>query len=431
MPINVTGPGKLRISAQVQQFGVKFGIGSADNPISSVLLTDNISTLDNDPSQPVVIFEDEEVLIQGTYRTSKKLSWLFYRVRAVVEVTVGDSVWSEITTMIQGPSDIGIALSARFRLQSRITAFRIRTTEGLRIRHESSPIRVHVKESPTILTFIAMGGSGSGGSSGSGSGLSSSSSSSSASSGSTSSDGIVVNPSRCGVDPRLISELMEAQNVQCNDLCANCLSFIEHLGLRILNEENLANHLQSLRHKEVASEPNFCADRRNLDGITHRIILGKWENSEHEPFRPPAIKTFESILDEYEAAGGGALIIVAQSHAGAKLAATVKDHWRWSDHIDVSLFVAWDATHLGGAITSLGQRPQRVLNFFQKDNSLWLQNGDSIAEADVEFNLTGCLSHNAIARSTFVHEETYKEVSLAIARIRAVNRDWTIWREAS
>jgi hypothetical protein len=201
--------------------------------------------------------------------------------------------------------------------------------------------------------------------------------------------------------------------------------------LRILNEENLANHLQSLRHKEAASEANFCAERRNSVGITHRIVLGKWENSEHEPFRPPEIKTFESILDEYDTAGGGALIIVANSLAGAKLAATVKDHWRWEQRIDVCLFVGWDATHLGGGITSLGQRPKRVINFFQKDNLLYFQNGDSIAEADVEFNLTGCLSHNAIARSTFVHEETYKEVRLAIARIRALDRDWTIWREAS
>jgi hypothetical protein len=108
--------------------------------------------------------------------------------------------------------------------------------------------------------------------------------------------------------------------------------------------------------------------------------------------------------------------------AGAKLAATVKDYWRWGRRIDLFLFVSWDATHLGGGITSLGQRPQRVINFFQKDNPLHFQNGDSIEEADVEFNLTGCLSHNAIARSAFVHEETYKDVRSTLARIRAVAR---------
>lgn len=227
----------------------------------------------------------------------------------------------------------------------------------------------------------------------------------------------------CSVDPTLIEELMTDANRQCNDLCAGCLNFIEHLGLRVLEEEDLASHLDTLRHKEHTSEDDFCNPRFNPFGVSHRVVLGKWENSEHELLRPAPIKTFESILDEFQQDGGGTLLIVAQSLAGAKLAATVKDHWRWGDSIDVALFVAWDATHLGGGINSVGPRPRRVVNFFQAAFRLdYWQTGASIAEADVEHDLTDCFSHNAIARSAFVHQTTYEELRAVIAEIRTAAR---------
>ncbi len=177
-----------------------------------------------------------------------------------------------------------------------------------------------------ILTFLAMGGSSSLGSSSGSSG----SSSSSGSSGSSSDHGISVDPRKCRVNSELISDLMTPKNVQCNDLCdSTCVNFMEYLGLRLLKED-LAKTLESLNHKESKSQPDFCAKRVNRTGINNRVVLGKWENSEHEPFRPSAIRTFESILDELARSGGGKLLIVAQSHAGAKLAATVSDKWRWA-----------------------------------------------------------------------------------------------------
>jgi len=445
MPIRVTGPGKFRHSAHAEQFGVIFRVStripnSTDYWIQTHTSSDFFST---GPTQPVVIFDDEDVLLDGMYRTSSNIGFLPWLktigVRAVVEVTIGDGVWSEVTAMSKTPSDRGIALAARFRLQPGATAFRVRVTEGFwrfGTSYESPPLQVHVKRAPAILTFIAMGGSssigsGSSGPSGAsvgsgGSGSSSSSSSTSGSSGSSSSsgDGITVDPTKCGgVDPTLIQELMQPNNVQCNNLCAGCVNFIEHLGLRVLEEESLASVLDTLRHKENASEEDFCTRRTNPNGISHRIVLGKWENSEHELLRPAGIKTFESILDEFEQDGGGTLLIVANSLAGAKLQATITYNWRWENNIDIALFVAWDITHTGGAIGWLGSRPARVVNFFQTGNLLWFQNGGPISEADVETDLTGCFSHNALARSAFVHEETYNEVREALARIRAVARD--------
>ncbi len=85
--------------------------------------------------------------------------------------------------------------------------------------------------------------------------------------------------------------------------------------------------------------------------------------------------------------------------------------------IDVELFVAWDATHAGGAITSVGSRPRRIVNFYQTTNPLWFQNGGRIAGAHLQYDLSGCFSHNAIARSAFVHDTTFNEISGAIARI--------------
>jgi len=267
-----------------------------------------------------------------------------------------------------------------------------------------------------------MGGS----SPGLGSSGSSSSSSSSSNSGSLSSEGITWDASKCKGDPSLIEELLTSANRQCNDLCASCTNFVEHLGLELFDGrlqdnglplERLASVLEALQHKETTQERDFCARRRNGDAFGHRVVLGKWENSEHEPFRPSAIKTFESVLDELHDAGGGSLIIVAQSHAGAKLAATVNDKWRWGDKIKVELFVAWDATHLGGAIRSVGSRPRRVVNFFQTANLAPYQNGGPIAESNVEQDLTGCFSHNALARSRLVHSVTYDEIRAALARI--------------
>lgn len=436
MPINVTGY-KLRMSATVKVFGVIEWRPGGDEGQLLRSIGRQLLTFDASMSEPIVVFDDEDVEFSGRYRLSytgriffRLLT--FRRVQAIVEATSGNGSWYQVGTLSQQPAGDRILLSGKARLSVGTTAFRVRVTERAFLTtetHSSAEYRTRVRRSPSILTFIAMGGSSSLGSGSSGpsggsvesgrSGSSSSSDGSRASSRSSSGDGIEVHEDQCSVDPTLIEELMTDANRQCNDLCAGCMNFIEHLGLRVLEEEDLASRLDTLRHKEETSQEDFCVPRFNQFGLSHRVVLGKWENSEHELLRPAAIKTFESILDEFQQEGGGILLIVAQSLSGAKLAATVKDHWRWGDSVDVALFVAWDATHLGGAITSVGSRPRRVVNFFQSVFRLdWWQVGGHIAEADVEHDLTGCFSHNALARSAFVHQATYEEVRAVIAEIR-------------
>lgn len=72
--------------------------------------------------------------------------------------------------------------------------------------------------------------------------------------------------------------------------------------------------------------------------------------------------------------------------------------------------VEWGHDHLYGPINSVGSRPGRVVNFFQTSNTVSFQNGGPIQEADREFDLTSCFSHNGLARSTFVHDTIYNEV---------------------
>ena len=466
MPIIVSGPGIFRHSAVAERFGVIFRLGTRIPAATDYWIeTHDAVRLSHEPAVPTILFDDEEVLLVGTYRAGRASAWWTERLlKAIVVAKDASGGWREITSMSHKRSAEGTVLSGRVRLRPGPMELRVKVGDRLRRKgyYELPSLHTRVLPAPAILTFIAMGGSGSGGSSGTDSGSSSSSSegsssgssgsssgssgSSSGSSGSSSGsgtnprsssgsssggsgqdllerNGITVDASRCAVDPTLIAQLIEARNIQCNDLCAECTNFIEFLGLRLLDEEDLATRMESLRHKVDASEPDFCSLRVNPAGVSNRIVLGKWENSEHEHFRPPHIKTFESILDEYAASGGGSLVIVANSLAGAKLAATVKDHWRWGQSISVVLFVSWDATHLGGGIPSLGPRPDRIVNFFQQGNPAWWQNGSPIAEADVEFDLTGCLSHNAVVRSVFVHQTTTEEVRTAVARIRALARD--------
>src|SRR5688500_3241749 len=417
MPIHVVGI-KFRVFASAKPFGVfDWGAGRT----ASVLTTVDRYLLNfgSDQSSPGIVFDDEEITIEGQYHPSRLpfLSRLF--LTAVIESSSSENQWEFVAQVKRTLRGENIKLDARVRLQPGVKEFRVRVTEGITRETHTRSFAVRVRRSPNILTFIAMGGSSSIGSGSSGpSGVSSESgggSSNSTNLNTSSGTGITVDPTKCGgVDPGLIEELMHPNNLWCNNLCEGCVNFIEHLGLRVLEEEGLASTLESLRHKERTSEPDFCHRRTNPDGISHRIVLGKWENSEHELLRPAAIKTFESILDEFQQDGGGTLLIVANSLAGAKFQATITNpHWRWGNSIDIALFVAWDITHTGGAIEWVGTRPARVVNFFQRDN-IWFQTGGPITEADVETDLTGCFSHNAIARSSFVHQSTYNEIRNAV-----------------
>ena len=235
--------------------------------------------------------------------------------------------------------------------------------------------------------------------------------------------GIAVNEDQCrlrGIPSDLISLLTTNRNIQCNDLCdENCINFMEHLALRLMNDEGLADELKSI------SGSGYCHERTNDNGLNNRIILGKWENSELEPARPPGIRTWEDILDNYRSLGHHHVIMVGQSLGGAKFAGMIRDHWRWANDLQVALFVSWDSTDLGGGVSSVGDRPATVLAFFQTDNvwwqegpHIWWQEGKHIEQATEEHDLTKLFSHNAIARSCFVQDKTVAFVREAIQSIR-------------
>jgi hypothetical protein len=232
--------------------------------------------------------------------------------------------------------------------------------------------------------------------------------------------GIRVDEDRCrlrGIPSELIRTLTTNRNIQCNDLCdEDCVNFLEHLGLRLMNDEALARELKSIR------QDRYCNVRPNPSGIDNTIIVGKWENSELEPVRPPGIRTWEQILDDYRSRGGRHVILVGQSHGCAKFAGMARDHWRWGNDLTVDLFVSWDGADLGGGVSSVGPRPETVLAFFQRGDAVNWQNGQHIEQATEEHDLTGLFSHNAIARSRFVHDKTVTFIRDAIASVRARTR---------
>lgn len=218
---------------------------------------------------------------------------------------------------------------------------------------------------------------------------------------------------RRGIDPTLIRTLTTNRNIQCNDLDdTDCVNFIEHLARR-LQEDGLLDQLDCLTGSGLQELDTFETGLRNL------VVLGKWENSEREQLRPPGILTWEYILTRYRDTGGHQVILLGQSQGGAKFAEMVKNHWKWDNDLEIALFVSWDATSLFGGIDDVGPRPQKVLGFFQtaQDAVHW-QTGNSIAQATEEHDLTDLFSHNAIARSEFVHDKTATFIRDTIRQIR-------------
>ena len=232
--------------------------------------------------------------------------------------------------------------------------------------------------------------------------------------------GIKLDKARCrlrGISSELIRTLTTNRNVQCNDLCdRDCTNFFEHLGLRLMNDESLASELKSIRAS------GYCNRRTNDEGLANQIILGKWENSELEPVRPAGIRTWEDILDEYRADGGRHVIVVGQSHGCAKFAGMTRDHWRWGNDLTVDLFVSWDGADLAGGVSSVGDVPKTVLAFYQRDDLAPWQNGHHIEQATEEHELTKLFSHNAIARSAFVHDKTATFIRDTISSVRGKAR---------
>jgi len=100
-----------------------------------------------------------------------------------------------------------------------------------------------------------------------------------------------------------------------------------------MNDGCLADKLRSIRGRD------FCHARRNQEGISNKIILGRWENSELELIRPPATQTWEHILDSFQDQNGVHVILVGQSHGGARFAGMVANqHWRWGGSLETEPF---------------------------------------------------------------------------------------------
>jgi hypothetical protein len=286
---------------------------------------------------------------------------------------------------------------------------------------DSSPLRLEVRRAPAILTLLSMGGG------------------CPTADGNTSdqnlaSAGIIRDRSVCdskGVPATFLGDLTPMASVNCNNPCnTGCTNFLEHLGLRIMNNRNLANELDSINNPGTA----MCDRRVNQNGIRNRIIFGKWRNTEEEDVCSTSIQ-FNSIIDNFVSDGGKSLILVGQSQGGAKFAGMVRDHWRWGNDLTLELIALWDATsfdvvsfsgHVGlgsMGVRRVGSRPRKVLTFFQYSNPVPFQNGAPLdpaeQHADAEqHDLDVCFSHNAIARSQFVHRRTADAVKEALQAAR-------------
>jgi hypothetical protein len=69
-------------------------------------------------------------------------------------------------------------------------------------------------------------------------------------------------------------------------------------------------------------------------------------------------------------------------------------------------------------VDRVGSRPRHTLSFFQYSNPVPFQNGAPLQDPSEQYNLDGCFSHNAIARSQFVHHKTAEAVKQALVALR-------------
>jgi hypothetical protein len=223
-----------------------------------------------------------------------------------------------------------------------------------------------------------------------------------------------------GVAPAFLADLTPMASVNCNDPCKHCVNFLEDLGLRILNTEGLADQMDDIDNPGTALCPEH---RTNPDGIHNRVVFGKWRNTEEETVCPTTI-TFNKLIDEFLPNSGGSVILIGQSHGGAKLAGMVRDHWRWGDKLSLELITLWDATSFDTpmGVNRVGDKPKRVLTFFQYSGGP-MQSGSPIDPAEhhaqlEQHDLDGCFSHNGIARSQFVHHRTAEVVRETLQALR-------------
>lgn len=292
------------------------------------------------------------------------------------------------------------------QLNRRITSIRaiLRDPDAPRGALASEAKRVAVREAPKVLTLIAMGGSCITGD---------------ANTNHQSLDeaGIWRTPAVCrqkNVQPTYLGALTPMASVNCNDLCnEGCMNFIEHQGERIMSTEGLATSMEAINNPGTST----CHRRTNEDGLRNRIVIGKWRNTEQEPFCGTPL-TFNAILDGFAEADGDAVIMIGQSLGGHMLTRIARDDWRWGNDLDLELLALWDATSAGGAVTQVGSRPATVLNFYQYTDVPFQSGGEITDRTGEQYDLNTCFSHNAIARSQFVHHTTARAVRSAMTAIR-------------
>ncbi len=143
MRLNVTGF-KLRTSATTQPFGM------IEWPTGLESIGHSMLTFDTDETaSPPVVFEDEEIHVDGVYRLNE--GWISRRfgsraIQAVVEVSTDGESWDEIAIMDKAPIDSwrDFTLSARIRLKPNVKAFRVRVREKvLVLKTETNVSRVY------------------------------------------------------------------------------------------------------------------------------------------------------------------------------------------------------------------------------------------------------------------------------------------------
>ena len=131
---------------------------------------------------------------------------------------------------------------------------------------DSPPVLLDVRPAPAVLTLLAMGGT-------------CTDPDANTHFQSLSDAGITRDTDKCaakGVNPTWLADLTPMASVNCNDPCnTGCMNFLEHLALRIMNTNSLANEFDSINNPGTA----LCAHRENPVGIRNRIVFGKWRNS--------------------------------------------------------------------------------------------------------------------------------------------------------
>jgi len=405
-----------------------------------------------------VVFDDERVDLEGAVRAASPAAFATIASVTLQRRAAASNTFTDVLTLHDAPTARAAASPpAPSSLRKSDAASTLRTivspvistytaqrvalpanTEAIRLAVrrkngsvEASPILLtEVRRAPRVLTLVAMGGS------------------------CTDPDAnttfknleearIVRDASVCqqkSVAATFLGDLTPMASVNCNDLCnSGCTNFIEHLAVRLL-DRNLANELQAINNPGT----DFCQHRTNARGVTNKIVVGKWRNSEQEGVCGTSV-TFNKQIDALRDAGsGGHVILIGQSQGGAKFADMVRDHWRWADAVSVDLYVSWDASSFTGLPTftsntpcrgsllgepctsmgtrSVGSRPKKVLHFFQYHDPIPFQNGAPIQQATEAHDLNVCFSHNAIARSQFVHHTTADAVAAALRALRDAHR---------